>query len=65
MGPPRETEWLLGVLSARREWYGSTTLADLKKLESALNGDAGNGINTAAAAWPKSFCCLAPPTRRC
>ena len=55
VGPPRETEWLLGVLSARREWYGSTTLADLKKLESALNGDAGNGIDHGSGGLAEVF----------
>jgi exopolysaccharide biosynthesis polyprenyl glycosylphosphotransferase len=44
VGPPREAEWLLDVLSSRREWYGSTTLADLKKVQSALNGNSYNGM---------------------
>ena len=43
VGPPAEAEWLLDVLSSRREWYGGTTLADLKKVQSALNGNSESG----------------------
>jgi exopolysaccharide biosynthesis polyprenyl glycosylphosphotransferase len=45
VGPPAEADWLLDILSSRREWYGATTLADLKKVQSALNGHSDNGLD--------------------
>jgi exopolysaccharide biosynthesis polyprenyl glycosylphosphotransferase len=45
VGPPREAQWLLDVLSSRREWYGSTTLADLKEVKSALDGHSHKGTD--------------------
>jgi exopolysaccharide biosynthesis polyprenyl glycosylphosphotransferase len=55
VGPPRETEWLLGVLSARREWYGSITLTDLKKVQSTLNGGPHNGTDDATSDLAEVF----------
>ncbi len=55
VGPKREAEWLLGVLSARREWYGSITLTDLKKVESALNGRPHNDKGGAASDLAEIF----------
>jgi exopolysaccharide biosynthesis polyprenyl glycosylphosphotransferase len=45
IGPPAEADWLLDILSSRREWYGSPTLTDLKKVQSALNAHPENGLN--------------------
>jgi exopolysaccharide biosynthesis polyprenyl glycosylphosphotransferase len=43
VGPLKESEWLLNVLSARNEWFGAVSLADLQKVESALNGHPAKG----------------------
>jgi exopolysaccharide biosynthesis polyprenyl glycosylphosphotransferase len=45
VGPPREAEWLLNVLSARREWFGSVALGDLEQVQFALNGQDFNSSN--------------------
>jgi len=44
IGPNRESEWLCAVLSARPEWYGTVTHADLQDVMAILN----NGTDRAA-----------------
>jgi exopolysaccharide production protein ExoY len=39
IGPNRESEWLLKVLSAKPQWYGTVTHPDLEEVESILNGN--------------------------
>jgi lipopolysaccharide/colanic/teichoic acid biosynthesis glycosyltransferase len=50
VGPPKEAKWLFGVLAARREWYGSVTLADLEEIQTTLNGhSAGEDADSASS----------------
>jgi exopolysaccharide biosynthesis polyprenyl glycosylphosphotransferase len=52
VGPPREAEWLLNVLSSRPEWYGTIARADLEHVESTLNGNSTNGAGDHADSEP-------------
>ncbi len=55
VGPPMESEWLLGVLSGRREWYGSVSLADLDKVQCALEGQPCDAFGQAAGDLAEVF----------
>ncbi len=55
VGPAKEAEWLLGELSARREWYGSVTFADLEQVESSFNGYACDGYDRPVDALAEVF----------
>jgi exopolysaccharide biosynthesis polyprenyl glycosylphosphotransferase len=52
VGPAQEAEWLLNILSARPEWFGSVKLADLESVHAAIiNGKcnpAGSRLNELA-----------------
>jgi exopolysaccharide production protein ExoY len=47
VGPPGAAEWLVGILSARPEWYGSVNILDLESVAVALNGDTANATGHA------------------
>ncbi len=55
VGPAKEAEWLLRVLSAQREWYGSVAFADLEQVEAVLNGDACEGCDRPLDALAEVF----------
>lgn len=55
VGPAKETEWLLRVLSAKREWYGSVTTTDLEQVESALIGHCRDNLDQQLDALAEVF----------
>jgi exopolysaccharide biosynthesis polyprenyl glycosylphosphotransferase len=44
VGPAREAQWLLKILSSEPEWYGTITHVDLDHVQSALDGNSSNGV---------------------
>jgi exopolysaccharide biosynthesis polyprenyl glycosylphosphotransferase len=55
IGPQRESEWLLNVLSARPEWYGAVAHADLERVKAILNGASNEDLDGSHAEVAEVF----------
>ena len=64
VGPPSAAEWLVGILSARPEWYGSVNILDLESVAVALNGNTADATSHALRDLAEVFI-LPASTIRC